>query len=170
MVFTRFIIVTVSVLFIAGAECICQGKGKVSLKPVGYVNDFDDVFLPVQEQYLDSMMAAYERGTTTEIAVVTIDTSVVRLTQFDQYANRLLRDWGVGKKNKNNGILILICRGYRKIRIANGYGIEKIISDDQTKVIIDTAFVPSFKNGKYFEGVVKGLKAIMDKLGSAPFR
>jgi uncharacterized protein len=68
------------------------------------------------------------------------------------------------KKEKNNGILILISTGHRRIRISNGYGIEKILSDTETKEIIDTIILPEFRNGEYFNGTKKGIIALKDKL------
>jgi len=62
-------------------------------------------------------------------------------------------------------VTIGICRGYRKMRIQNGDGIEKILTDRETKEIIDTAFIPSFKDGKYFEGTLIGVKTLIATLG-----
>jgi uncharacterized protein len=133
-------------------------------QPLGYVNDFENIFSKKQEKYLDSVIVAYERKTTIEIALITIDTSMVSKSDLENYVLKIARKWGVGKKEKNNGIVIGLSKGYRYIRIHNGYSIEAMLSDIETKQIIDTAFIPSFKKEQYFEGVVNGLKAIMKKL------
>lgn len=77
---------------------------------------------------------------------------------------RLANTWGVGKKEKNNGVTICISKGYRRMRICNGYGIEKVLSDAETKAIVDRDFIPSFKAGDYYKGTLMGLEAIMARL------
>jgi uncharacterized membrane protein YgcG len=72
----------------------------------------------------------------------------------------------VGQKQKNNGVTIGLSKGYRFMRIENGYGIQNILTDNETKKIIDSAFIPYFKKGEYFEGIVNGLEAIMKKLSN----
>jgi uncharacterized protein len=67
-------------------------------------------------------------------------------------------------KRKNNGIVIGISRGYRKMRIQNGKGIESVLTDEETKKIIDTSFIPHFREGKYYEGTINGLKNLMETL------
>jgi uncharacterized protein len=165
MIISRQISLLIFLAFFVTVHSSCQQGGKDSLpKPTGFVNDFENVFLTAEKYFLDSMIAGYEAKTTVQIAVITVDTTMTSLVEFDNYILRILKKWGVGQKEKNNGIVIGISRGYRKIRVENGYGIEKMLSNDETKAIIDTAFIPSFKNGHYFEGVVKGLQAIMSKL------
>ena len=133
-------------------------------KPIGYVNDYTHLFTTEQNRTLDSIIRNYEKKTTIEIAIVTLDSSMVGQRNFQQYTLDLARNWGVGKKEKNNGVLISIAPYMRRIRIDNGPGIEKIISDNETKAIIDSIFVPNFKNGKFYEGTQQGLLAIMKKL------
>jgi len=74
---------------------------------------------------------------------------------------RIANAWAVGQKEKNNGVVIGISRAYRKMRIQNGYGIEKILTDTETKDIIETAFIPGFSNANYFDGTLNGLKGLM---------
>ena len=143
----------------------CQNRRTDSLpKPVGFVNDFENIFTPAEEGHLDSMIVVYEARTSIQIALITVDTAMVRRKNFDNYILKIANAWGVGQKEKNNGITIGISKGYRAIRIQNGYGIEKNLSNSDTKAIIDSAFIPSFKKEQYFEGVVNGLKVIMNKL------
>jgi uncharacterized protein len=133
-------------------------------EPLGFVNDFENIFSAKQERYLDSMIGSFEKRTTIQIALITVDTSMVSRADFDDYIVKLANRWGVGQKEKRNGIAVGISKIYRHMRIANGYGIEKIMFYAQTKTIIDTAFLPYFKKGEYFQGTVSGLKAIMKKL------
>jgi len=86
--------------------------------------------------------------------------------KFEDLSLHIAKTWGVGKKYKDNGILIAISKGYRQIRIQNGNGIEKIITDDETKEIIDKYFIPDFKKGKYYDGTLKGLIELIKLLKS----
>jgi uncharacterized membrane protein YgcG len=76
----------------------------------------------------------------------------------------IANNWGIGKKGKNNGILIGISTGLRKIRINNGYGIETKLTDTETKKIINDFILPEFEKGNYFEGTKNGLLALMQKV------
>jgi uncharacterized protein len=133
-------------------------------RPIGYVNDYDSLFTPAQEYFLDSLIARFEQQTTIQIAVVTVDTAMTSKENFDNYALRILRVWSIGQQEKQNGIVVAISRPYRKIRIENGYGIVKVLPDRETKMIIDTAFIPSFKKGEYFEGTLHGVQTLMERL------
>jgi len=134
------------------------------LKPVGWTSDFEHILTINQIEILDSIIQDLERQTTIEIAIVTIDSSYILPESFDSLITSLGRLWGVGKKEKNNGIIIGVSSGLRKIRISNGYGIEEKLSDEETKNIIDNNILPEFKQANYFEGLKQGLIAIIKKI------
>lgn len=129
-------------------------------KPTGWVNDLENIFTVEEEKTLDSLITDYEKRTTIEITVITIPTSATDKDRFDELTLLIANKWGVGKKEKNNGILIGISKGHRTIRIQNGYGIEKLITDNQTKQIIDQIIIPSFKVSDYYKGVFDGIQEI----------
>ena len=133
-------------------------------RPVGYVNDFEHLFTPEQIETLDNLLHDYEQRTSIEIAVLTIDSSLTLPGNFDFFTLKTMSAWGVGKKEKNNGILIGISRSFHKIRIQNGSGIEKVLPRAGTQKIIAGDFIPFFKNGQYYEGVLNGLKTLMQRL------
>lgn len=134
--------------------------------PVGYVNDYENVFSESEERILDSLIAAFEAATTIEIALVTLDSSATARDNFDDLTLQIAKQWGVGKKETDNGVLIGISTGHRKMRIQNGYGIEKILSDGETKEIIDNFFLPEFKAGNLYNGAIKGLNELIRILSS----
>jgi uncharacterized protein len=105
-----------------------------------WVSDFEDIFSKEDEKILDSLINQFEKETTIEISVVTLDTSWTIKETFDDFVLAIHNYWGVGKKQTNNGIVIGICPGYRTIRISNGYGIEEKLTDAETKKIIDNIF------------------------------
>jgi uncharacterized protein len=130
----------------------------------GFINDFVHLFNDDEIKTLDSLVSTFEKTTTVEIVVAAINSMMVKDQDFEDYTLIMMRMWGVGKKEKNNGILIVICPDLRRIRIQNGYGIEKVLPDSETKQILDNFFLPKFKEAKYFEGTRDGIIAITNKL------
>lgn len=136
-------------------------------QPTGWVNDFDHLYTKAQKKTLDSLIANYEQKTSVEISLVTIPVTATDKEHFEDLTLHMAQTWAVGKKDKSNGILIGISKEYRIIRIQNGLGIEKLISDNQTKEIIDSYFIPHFKKGDFFKGSYDGLIAIIKTLDEA---
>lgn len=130
---------------------------------LGYVNDFEGIFSQVQINELNDIIANHEKVTTNEIAVVTIGSFEPYPTLFD-YSLALANYWGIGKKDKNNGIVIVMGKQIRQIRIQVGYGLENKLKDDEAKRIIDNTIVPQFKKGDYFTGIQKGLAEIINEV------
>jgi uncharacterized protein len=130
----------------------------------GFVNDFAHIFTEEERWLLDSLITEHEKATTNEIAVITFDTIPISKEEFYPYTLGLANKWGIGKKEKNNGIAICLCIKMHKIRIQNGRGIEKLLSDETTKKIIDSIISPEFKNASFFEGTKKGLLALIKQI------
>lgn len=130
-------------------------------KPTNWTTDFENLYTDIEQTKLDSIITNFEKKTTIEIAVVTIDTLKTSNENFEDLSLDLAKKWGIGKYGKDNGILIAISKGYRRIRIQNGNGIEKFISDEETKAIIESYFIPDFRREKYYEGTLKGLLEII---------
>lgn len=151
-------------LFGYGEFASSQYKVHFPIRALGWTSDYEHIFSENQISELDSIISHFEKETTNEIAIVTIDSSWTTKESFDSFTLQLAKNWGVGKKVKNNGILIGISTGLRKIRIQNGYGIEAILTDADTKKIIDDIIIPEFKNGNYFVGTKSGLLALMQKV------
>jgi len=130
-------------------------------KPIGYINDFEYLFTISERQSLDSLLQDFEKTTSIQIVVITIDSTMTTKDSLDAFTLKIANSWGVGQKHKNNGVLVGISQTYRKMRIQNGYEIEKILTDAETKEIIDTVFIPSFRNADYFKGTFSGLTSLM---------
>lgn len=133
-------------------------------KPVGYVNDFADVLTEGEERTLEAMLKTYEEKSTIEIAVVTIKS--LNGIPVEQYTVQLAETWGVGKKNKDNGIVILNSIGDREWRVEVGYGLEEFITDGYAGNIGDNYLTPNLKNGNYFEAYKQTVEQIMFRLGN----
>lgn len=127
--------------------------------PTDYVNDFAHVLQPQTLQSLNAGLQAYEASTTNQVAVVTV--SSLGGDTVENYANSLFREWGIGQKDKNNGVLFLIAIEDRKMRIEVGYGLEGALTDLQSSKIISNIIQPYFKRGDYDTGVTEGLNAII---------
>ena len=133
-------------------------------KPFNWTNDYENLFSNIEEKELNQIISNFEKETTVEIAIVTIDTFKVSKEKFEDLSLHIARTWGVGKKDKSNGILITISDGYRQIRIQNGDGITLLISDEETANIIKNQVIPYFKKEEYFEGTQACLLEIIKLL------
>jgi uncharacterized protein len=82
----------------------------------------------------------------------------------ETYANGLFRYWRLGEAKKNNGVLFLVAPSERKMRIEVGYGLEGVLTDALSKVILATAVAPKFKAGDYNAGVERGVDGVVEIL------
>ncbi len=132
--------------------------GAFPARPKGYVNDFAGVLSPPTVSRLESLAAALERDTGDELAVVTVPS--LEGMSVEEYASDLFKAWGVGKKGKDNGVMVLVCPSERKMRIEVGYGLEAILPDGLAGQIIREDFIPSFKRGDYPGGIEAGTATV----------
>lgn len=127
--------------------------------PPRLVNDFVGGLLsPAQIQALEQKLVAYNDSTSSQLTIVILKT--VQPYESGDVALKILRDWGVGQKDKNNGIVLLWAPGDRKIAIQTGYGMEGVLPDMYAKRIISDVIVPNFKELKYYEGLDKATTEI----------
>lgn len=133
-------------------------------QPVGHVNDFAEMLSSDFRQSLEQDLIDFENETTAEIAVVTINS--LEGNSLEDYAVRLFEDWKIGKKEKDNGILILIAKEDRKIRIEVGYGLEPIVTDARAGRIIRDQISPAFRNENYDGGVKQAVEQIKEYIRS----
>jgi uncharacterized protein len=133
-------------------------------QPDGWTNDYEGIFTNEEEQTLSGLIAQLEKKTGIEIAVVTVDSNMVSLEKFEDFAEHLLDTWGVGKEERDNGVVICISSAYKKITISRGVGIEKYLSGAMVKSLIAKDFVPLYRKYNYFGGTLSGLIALINKL------
>jgi uncharacterized protein len=114
--------------------------------PPRLVNDFANMLMPSQVTALEQRLDTYNDSTSTQIVIVTVPT-VGDYAMVD-YAVKLGRDWGVGGKQFNNGIVILVSQNDHKVFIATGYGMEGSVPDAVCKEIIDNVIIPNFKTAE----------------------
>jgi uncharacterized protein len=132
--------------------------------PPKLVNDFTNNFLtPEQVVELERKLVAYDDSTSNQIAIVIVDD--LRGYSAADYAIALGRKWGVGNKNFDNGVVLLVStgggEGNRDVFIAPGYGLEGVVTDLIADAIVDHELVPNFKAGNYYRGLDEATDAVI---------
>ena len=130
---------------------------------IGYVNDFEGIFTNEQISELNGIIANQEKETTNQIVIASIKSFAPFENMFD-YSLKLSNYWGVGQKDKNNGIAIVFGKQIRQIRIQVGFGLEKKLKNEEVKAIIHNVMIPEFKKDDYFMGIKNGLTAIVKEI------
>ena len=128
-------------------------------KPTGFVNDFAGVLKETERQQMETKLAAFEKNTGNEIAVVIIPD--LGGDTIENFSVELFKEWGIGKKSKDNGILLLVARDDRKVRIEVGYGLEGSLTDAQSSWILKNIIVPAFRENNFYGGIDGAVDKIM---------
>lgn len=128
-------------------------------KPNKLVNDYTGTLSAAQVAQLERKLVAFDDSSSTQIAVAILKS--VGEYDISEYAMELGRKWGVGDKGKNNGIIVVVALGDRKISIQTGYGLEGALPDMYARRIIDNDIKPYFKAGNYYGGLEAGTDAII---------
>ena len=147
------------------AVCVnAQIKKGIPPKPAaseGLVHDYTNTLTPEQETYLESKLQSYDKSTSNQVAVVLIPTTDGN--SIEEAALGILRSWGVGgQADKDNGIVLLVAKDDRKMRIEVGYGLEGAITDYTASSIIENNIVPNFKSGNYYRGIDEAIDKIIE--------
>jgi uncharacterized protein len=111
---------------------------------------------------LTEKLAALEQKTSRQLVVVTVPS--LQGYEISDYGYQLGRAWGIGQAKLNNGILFLVAPNEHKTRIEVGYGLEPIITDAFSSVVIQTQVLPKFRSGDFNGGVVAGANALIEQL------
>lgn len=134
---------------------------EIPAKPNGYVLDASSVLKPEEIQRLEQKLRGYADSTSTQFAIVLVPSTGGR-DPFD-YAMEIGKTWGVGQKDKNNGVVILVAVEDRKIRIVTGRGIEDVLPDAICKRIINRILKPSLKVGDFYGGLDAATTEMMQR-------
>jgi len=128
----------------------------------GRVVDAANLLSPEQEAALDQKLAALEAANQRQLVVATIPD--LQGYAIEDYGYRLGRTWGIGRKTVNDGALLIVAPNERKVRIEVGYGLEPIVTDALSSVIIQSRILPAFRNGDMAGGIIAGADALIDLL------
>ena len=127
--------------------------------PFRFINDAASLLTPADAKKLEGGLRQYADKTGTQVVVVTVPTLGGRAVA--DYGRALGTAWGVGQRDKNNGVVVIIGAQERKVAIQPGSGLADVLSPEVTKRIISQQMGPQFKQGKYFAGLRSGLNALM---------
>lgn len=152
------VVVAVPLLLLVTPTTFAQGIPR----PSGFVNDLANVIADGAQAELETALAAFERETTVEVAVVTVPT--LGNDTVEGYAVRLFEEWGIGKKGVDNGVLLLLAVQERRVRIEVGYGMEPYLPDGKAGRILDETVIPSLRQNDYTTGLANGARAIVQAI------
>ena len=130
----------------------------------GRVTDQANIISGPAKASIEAKLQNLEDKSSIQLVVATV--SSLEGGDIESYANGLFRAWKLGLAKKNNGVLFLIAPNERKMRIEVGYGLEGVLTDAVSSVIIRSAVAPRFQAGDFSGGIERGVDAIIDVLSS----
>ena len=135
-------------------------------KLTGRVVDAANLLSPADEATLTAKLEALEKASTRQLVVATVPD--LQGYAIEDYGYRLGRTWGIGQSEANNGTILLVAPNERKVRIEVGYGLEPILTDALSSVIIQTRILPAFRDNDYPAGIMAGADEIIAQLQAPP--
>jgi len=128
----------------------------------GRVNDYAGMLSSSSVSELGWLLRSHEDSTSNQVVILTINT--LNGASLEEYSIKVAQTWKLGQKGKDNGVLLLIVKDDRKMRIEVGYGFEGVLTDALSSVIIQSEIIPKFKKGDYDGGIRAGTMAILGVL------
>jgi uncharacterized protein len=132
----------------------------------GRVVDAAKILSPEQVAVLDAKLQAQETASGHQLVVAIVPD--LQGYPIEDYGYRLLRTWGIGKKDVNDGVILLVAPNERKVRIEIGYGLEPVLTDAYSGIVINTQILPHFKANDYPGGINAGVDAIAEQIKLPP--
>ncbi|MDE6286922.1 MAG: TPM domain-containing protein, partial [Muribaculaceae bacterium] len=156
MIMRRFF---TAIIAAAAAIAACAAAHTPASLEKAQVADPDGILAPATRASIDSAITAMRRATTAEMAVVVVE-DIDDPADIDEFATELFTRWGIGKKDRDNGVLIVVARDSRKAVIRTGYGAEGVLPDIVCGTILRNDMFPSFREGDYDTGVRRGVETL----------
>jgi uncharacterized protein len=122
------------------------------------VNDLAGLLQPAERERLETKLADLERRTGAQVAALTVDS--LEGDSVEDYAVRVFQTWKLGRKDVNDGVLFVVAKQERRMRIEVGYGLEARLTDASSRQILDDIVRPQFRAGNFGAGIEAGLDAI----------
>lgn len=154
----RLTLAVLAVVVVLSVVLLALGL-EVPPRPLGRITDLTNTLTSQQIASLEAKLASFERETTNQIAVLLIPT--LAGDSLEDYSIRLAEKWKIGQAGKDNGVILLIVKNDRKLRIEVGYGLEGALPDALAKTIITQEIAPRFRQGDFYGGIAQGLSAII---------
>lgn len=147
--------------FFALTFFVCAAVHALSVpeKPEGVVNDYAGLLSSSAKQQLSQTLSQFEAETSNQVVVAIFPS--LEGGSLEDFSIKLAEKWKVGQKDHDNGVILLIFKEDRAVRIEVGYGLEGALPDAIANQIIYNEIVPRFKEGNFDEGVTRGIGAII---------
>lgn len=127
-----------------------------------YVNDFANLLDADTKDYIEDVNVQLYESTGAQVVVVTLPS--LNGASLEEYATALFRQYGIGSREKNNGVLLLLALEEREFRIEVGYGLEGALNDAKTGRIQDNYIIPYLKDNKWDDGIRNGFDAVIQEI------
>lgn len=160
-IFTKTRIIISVFLFVVVLAGLSSSVSALDVPPAPTdipIVDTTNTLTQEQKNTIADSIAAVKNETSNQIAVLMIPS--LNNDSLEDYSIRVAREWAIGNKEKDNGVLLLVIKDDRKIRIEVGYGLEGALTDARSSQIIRNVITPDFRQEKYFEGISSGLNSI----------
>ncbi|HEV2748317.1 MAG TPA: TPM domain-containing protein, partial [Allosphingosinicella sp.] len=132
----------------------------------GRVVDAANLLSPADEAALTGKLEGLEQASSRQLVIATVPD--LQGDEIEEYGYKLGRAWGIGQSEANNGTILLVAPKERKVRIEVGYGLEPILTDALSSLIIHNQILPRFRDNDYAGGINAGADAIIEQLQAPP--
>lgn len=144
---------------IVASLAFCAHAGVAVPVLASRVTDLTGTLTPEQAGALEHRLAAFEAKKGSQIAVLLLPST--KPEEIEQYSIRVAEAWKIGRKGTDDGVLLIVAKEDRRLRIEVGYGLEGAIPDAVAKRVIDETITPRFRAGDYYGGVAAGVEQLI---------
>ena len=158
----RPFLATMLALFAGLMVCNAAEATPTFPKLTGRVVDGANILTPQVRESLTTKLTTLENQTSRQLVVVSVPS--LQGLPIEEYGYQLGRAWGIGQKGRNNGVLLIVAPNERRVRVEVGYGLEGILTDALSTVILQDQVLPKFRAGDFSGGAVAGADALIVQL------
>ncbi|KWH45127.1 TPM domain-containing protein [Burkholderia stagnalis] len=160
----RLVLAVVAIFFALGGTVV---RADVPVPPlVARVTDETGTLTGEQKAALEQTLKAFETRKGTQISVLIVPT--VEPETIEQFSMRVVEQWKLGRKNVDDGVLLIVAKNDHALRIEVGYGLEGVLTDATSNRIISEVIVPRFRSGDFYGGISAGTDSIMRVVSGEP--
>jgi uncharacterized protein len=156
---------TLFLAFLLLAAPATRTRPDEAARPTAYANDWAGVLTATQRAELDKRLRAFERETTHQVVVAIYEE--LPSEPMEAFTLAAANRWGVGQKDKNNGVIFFVFVKNKKMRIEVGLGLEKVLTNEKAKAILDDLVTPRLRSGDFPGGIDAAVDAIFAALRPA---